>query len=75
MASTTTPPSIPAGTPPPPSKQEQDRREPILVVTEDVAISIGTEARACPKCHRMAFLVVNRNGRSLCVDCDAEGLR
>jgi hypothetical protein len=47
-------------------------REPILVVTEDVAIAIGTEARACPKCHRMACLAVNRNGRSLCVDCDAE---
>lgn len=29
----------------------------------------------CPRCHRMVCLVVNREGKTLCVVCDGETKR
>jgi hypothetical protein len=31
---------------------------------------LGRVPRRCPGCGRMVSLVVNRNGKTVCVDCD-----
>lgn len=35
------------------------------------AVVALTEPRACA-CHRMTFIVVNRDGKTRCVDCDTK---
>lgn len=42
-----------------------------LAFTDDkrAAVIALTEARACG-CHRMTFLVINRDGKTRCIDCD-----
>lgn len=39
--------------------------------SDDVVRGLLYEARPCP-CGKMSFFVVNRDGRTRCVDCDME---
>ena len=45
---------------------------PIMALsTDDRLLVVTAEPFECPACHRAACFLVNRNLRTLCVDCDA----
>lgn len=48
----------------------------LITQLPDGAIGVWLlSARECPRCHRMAVLVVNRLGRTLCVGCSNDSVR